>query len=110
MMTLESLREVIAAQYTEIQAAGRSWRVGKLLAADYLALMPLMKEAASETGAEPANAMPYYVAILSKTLCDQDGKRIFDNEEGKSLLGQLDGPELVQLGIEALSFNTSKKK
>lgn len=100
MLTLEALRQKIQSQFIEVQAGGETWRIGKLLAADYLSL----PTAADDEG---VSRVAHY---LSKTLCDESGGRPYDSDEGRSLLARLPGPDLLTLGNAAYDYNAPESK
>ena len=105
---LESLRQRIASQYTNVEIGGETWRIGKLMAADAIQIARLMDGAANVESDNDTRLVPYYAALLSKTLQRDDGTLKYDCDEGRALLERLD--VLIDLGLAATEFNTSKKK
>lgn len=105
---LESLRQRIASQHTTVTFGGETWRIGKLMAADAIKIARLMDGAAGVESDNDARLVPYYAALLSKTLQDDAGGLPYDSDEGRALLEKID--VLIDLGLAATEFNTSKKK
>lgn len=108
VMSLDALRQRIAAQFTEVEAGGTKWRIGTLWAADGIALSAMLSEASGIEADQDKRLIPYYAALLSKTLLNEAGEHPFDSDEGRELLTKLDC--LMELGLAAIGFSTSKKK
>lgn len=104
MMNLEALRARIAAQFIQVG----EWRIGKLWAADKIALGKLLAGTPDTESERDARLVPYYAALLSKTLLNEAGEHPYDSDEGRELLAKLD--EVLELGDAATEFNQSKKK
>ena len=105
---IEALRERIAKQYIEVPLGDETWRIGKLLAVDSIKLSRMLTGAENAADDKDEQLVPYYAALLSKTIQRPDGSLKYDSDEGRELLARLD--VLMDLGIAASEFNTSKKK
>lgn len=108
MMNLDALRERIAKQYIDVTLGDETWRIGKLLAVDSIKLGRMLAGSENAADDQDEQLVPYYAALLSKTLTNAAGERPYDSDEGRALLAKLD--VLIELGLAAVEFNTSKKK
>lgn len=103
-LDLEALRQRLHAQATTVTIGGMEWRIGKLSAAETIAILDLARDPEADQEQSGAGTR-FYVHLLSKTLLNGSGRAFDSDEARKELLGLLTWDDLKQLGQAAMSFN-----
>lgn len=68
--------------------------------------LPITKLASGfQDASEPADMFRFWIELLSKCIVDDDGNKIFDDQEGREVLEGLRIDRITQLGNAAVELN-----
>lgn len=106
-MNLNDLRKHVCA-VTEAKWCGQQVWLRKLSAADHIELFGRIK-AANEKPLSPdedrAATLAFHVNLVARSVSDESGNLLLDDEEGRQLVALASFSELVELGSQVLAIS-----
>lgn len=114
-MNLDELKKRNVAKVTKVTLDdGSEWNLRKMAAAVGMAVGRAFLAAGhvDPNGPEPTaeKQAEAYALLLSKTLCDADGVLLFDSDEARTELMNLDLATMQTLGTKAQEWNLPESK
>jgi hypothetical protein len=112
-MTPEKLKQKLAASGVTATLQGEEIKLRKFGAKGVIAIQKLLLSIPKNELNQPIDledTATFYAFVLSKSAADDAGNLLFDSDEGRAALEDLDLEELVPLAEQALKLNGMAKE